>query len=957
MSLKCDVDHLGELEKKATPEMLKRAERLKNIFAAIKEPGDEGKIMRFGFKLRESLGGNIDHDIIGWIRLNTGVDLTKSDGRSLTDGDLTMLETKIAKMRKLILRAGGKSTESGFKALVKKFWFMPHEHFERNIIGGKDLWAETSAEDARRNDRLESMSNQLLMLEESIGEIISVDAAKAGKDAAKYEGAFAAAQTKRQQIESSIKAGEKKFDQADLSKAKQEERYAAAEMKAFRAGTIGQNDAGKLFNDLMAALSGKYGDPQYAHRVLSEKWGSKVKSSRIKDTIKQTTDMLDRMGIIAKDAVEKARRTVELELIHDKGFSKKEAAEIAEKMVHWKEEEYYMPRQALLNAGMLREATSAIRGVDSKYETRQIVDAYIANSTKARKGDHEKAMNSKNMISVLKGYAEEIIYMDYHNSIGMLVNEHIAGMKNLKKKVNSAEWHAYTDATIREILSYAEEMTFSRDAGIGHNAIRTLVAMKASQTMGFWPLPNLSTPALNAAEGRLHALMKFGVHRFNEVRQRKQQYEGELGDILKGEYTKMAGTDLLGDRPHPTNYKALSALMTNAELKRYYDIDMTAYERLAEGAANNMSKLATKSLVLQREAENGNRRYAFESGAADEYHFIKQRFYHSFMSEHGEVPAWILRQYNINPNSMNSPEGRAAAWNKFAKARVTRAGYDFMYQTQWQYNYAARHFAEKWSPGGVPVGRALMMFQHYPLNWIASYRMNIEHISTVIGNSGLKQLFKPTTRDKMQKGKFGIGAKVSSDMLYMMSVGAAHLSNQVMRYKSPVVLGMLFSHPLYELLAESIDWLGGDEDERDKAFFGKGAVSQFLGPHYSDFTDHVMPAIGVAANSYLLDTGQLPEYFHDITKQGFGFDWSPEALEEWAAEGIWGQTANTVKEAFLWEAAGSYPKWKRVGNDVMNMDMNKLGWDLLKTTGIRPNWDAMHRAENKKDDERDRRRM
>lgn len=927
-----------------SPEAEKNNKRLVDLIARIKDPSDAGKIIRLGLKLRPSLGGAIDHDIASWIMLNTGVDLKADHGAPLTSGDLTLLESKIARIEKIIGKMHGMKDQSQVRGMMKKLWYLPHENFHRNIIGGDDLWAATSAEDARRNDRMEQMTERLVGLENVLTDILGLDAAKASKEMGKLEAELARTSSNRQAIEAARRKGDSTYSDAEYDKARREESTAATALKIHREG-LSKNLAGQLFDDLADALMGKFGEPKLAHRVISEKWGKKIRSSRLKDAIGQSVRFLEDYGKMAEAATEKARRNVELELIHDRGFGAEEAADLASKLVEFTKLDHYYPRQNLLNASILQKSINSIRNAASKQEVRDIVKAHIANPVKQRSLDHP-GMISRNIVPVLKAYAEDVIYMDYHNSIGVHVNEFIGGLKESRSRIKNDSWHAYVDATIREVIDHANEMTYAREAGIGQSAVRTLVAMKAAQTMGFL---NFSTPLLNAAEGRAHAIMKHGFWRIGEINQRKQMYDGELKQILEGEFTRMSTSDLLGDRPQPTNLRAIASIFTPEELKRYHDIEMSTIQRWADRTADLTSKGATKVLGLQRKAEDGNRKAAFEAGAADEYDFIKTRFKHLFDS--GQAPEWILRQYRISSETMSTQEGRDRAWEQFAKARVSRAGYDFMYQTQWQYNFAARHVIEKWSPGNIPVGRMLMMFQHYPLNWIASYRMGFEQMRMVAETSGWRALFDPTSKD-MTKGRM-LGKHVNSDTIYKMSVGAAHLTNQAMRYFSPVIFGMLFSHPVAELVGDLLEYSTADDEERRKAMYGKGLMNQLLGPHYTDFTDHVMPAIGAAVNAYMFDTGSLPEYLTELMRATTGADWTPRGMEEYEQRGLYQNTKNMVEEVFLWDALAITPKWSRIGKDVKAMDIDALGWDLLKLTGVRPNWDA----KRSKEDKDERRRM
>ncbi len=925
MPIQCNAVTLDEAIKNALedPKTAAAAARLQRVTDRIRAKGDEGKMLRTLLGFDPELGGHINNTIRAWIMdvVPGGPDIHK---RFLVEGDLNILEQKIESAQGVIESMGKSTSLAELRGHMLRWRMLPHESFRKYIPGGSDLWRDMSVENARRNAKIDNVTAELKALGETLGRLSGVKTENVSRQVGRIEKELSAARTMHDAMR---RSAEGKFSAIDLAKARQRVERAEAEYRQFKHGGGDETDgAGRLFADLVKALEGKYGPPQKAAQILQKHLGNKATRSDAEFAINQTLAFLENYGTMAREATDKARANLEAELTLVRGMPKHEAQEIAARVYNFKEEEHYYPRINLLNHNRVTQIVAKIRQASSLLEVRQAMRGLEVSHQKERSREFG-TLYSHNVPEVLRAYANDIIFSDYANTVGLIVNNWTARLRDSQKVIGDRSWHHFMDASIRTVVDFANEMVYNKEASVADNAIRSLVALKAAKTMWFG---NFATAAVNFTEGSVHLVTKVGLRQASRYLANKESMAPELAPYLKGEHQRITSAEsYYGERPSASSMRALRGILGEEELRAAYDVESATADRWAELTAEATSKLASKVLVVQRGVENVLRQTAFKVGAHAEFESL-DRFEPFF--ESGDLPAHMIRKYGFNVDRFrNEKEYRASCWHHFVKKRVTAAGYDLMSATQWQYDAAARHLFEHWRPGEIPVGKALMMFQHYPLNWIAAYRLGLENMAAVAKNGGFKSIFKPTSRDQ------ALGKHVNSEAMYYMAMGSAHVVAQAMRWASPVILGSLFSHPVHDMVSDFIEYFTADDEEKKRAFYGRGVMNQLLGPYYTDFTDHVMPAIGAGVNAVLMDTGELPEWMHEAGRVVTGVDWSERAMDEYHDAGVVKSTADSVVDVFLWGNLGGMPRWKRLFDAYRTGSAPEFMWRTGEMFGPRAN--------------------
>lgn len=928
------IKGMAEVASPGNKEVGERFERLAKRFTASDE---NGKMLRTVLGIKHK--GDVYNGLRNWILMRTKVDINDKS-EPLLAGDMNKLEVELERADGIIRRIVGSGNVAEVRGNMKKWYLMPYDVFRKKIPGGHDIWMDISTMSAEKNAKIENIGVLVEDLNRQLNEIKAIGEGNAANQTRKLQDDFSVAKTRLDNLNKQIAEGVD-VNRSDLARARQEMETARAKLSDAKSGRDGgKNIATQFYNDLVGALEGKYGPPEKAASILRKKYD---KDARVRDyygLISEIQGFLTHYGEQAKEANEKAKRNLVQELTRHKGVREGRAQRIAEDLYAWKQEENYYPRRQLVNNYLARKAVAAIRSAGSENEMEAVMRAFRSSHMKQRKAERGTEYDI-DIPTVLKGYAEDVIFADYANSVAESVNKWSAHLRDSKFMIKRSDWHTYVDASIEEVSSWAADMVFGNEPTIGDSAVKSLMSLKAIGTMG---LPNLSTPIVNLVEGMSHTVLRAGINRISKSGNMSSDARKEFEAATEGNHTKLsaAGT-YYGEAPKRGSMDFLRDHFTNDEIELITGIETGTAERFASLAESVTGKAASGFLTAQRWAENKNRSVAFRVGASDELEAMK-RLKKFFVR--GDFPVEALEKNGIDPGMLKKNpkvfEGSSneKAWKLYQKKRATRAGYEMIYATQWQYDMAARHMLERWRPMDVPVGKMLMMYQHYPLNWLMSYHIGIERVAAIVKHGGVKSLFSPSTRDISLGHKIPLLNKhINHDTMYQVAVGSVHITNQALRYAWPVMLGAAFQFPVYEILHDLKDYFTGDDEKKERAFFGRGVANQITGPFYSDFTDFVAPAIGQAINSYLMDTGDLPQQYLEYLRIATGIDWTQKGLKEQEEARLAMKSWSTMLDGFLTNTVGHYSKTKAFAKSL-DEDFYGMMPAATRMVGFYPNYEG-----------------
>ncbi|MHA1663992.1 MAG: hypothetical protein ACTSVR_12135, partial [Candidatus Thorarchaeota archaeon] len=682
---------------------------------------------------------------------------------------------------------------------------------------------------------------------------------------------------------------------------------------------------------------------------LEKKFGFKEGSQAI-GIVDQVRDYLMDFAEIAQQGLDVEKANYVHELTRGKArMGEEEAWRFVNEKLQFNEEDLFFPRRSL---GMLNKAVRLRNEMNLQEDPIQFLlknksikddnGLFGHKSTShvlRRQYEATSNRNSMDLMSVLQGYSNELISYWHDNKLNLMLNRHMDNMNKVWKEVKDVEGYewfkGYTDGLDDYLKNFAEQSKGRYTGGKLAEISKIITAWKVGLTMGFL---NPSTPLLNMAEGQALILTRAGRHYLFDSS--KENHYHKISNIVEKEWTRVAGEEHLQQESAPASLGLIDEHDPMGHYKRTEKDTSLLFLQRTRRAVTNVAK---KSIVLQRKAENINRQKAFKAGSLMEYEFILQ-YEHLFRDKNNYKDAQSileLKSYGITQADFDNKASRAKAWDKFVKKRIVKSGYEMVYQTQWNYNMVARHFFE-----GHPIGKLAMMFQHYPLSWVASLRRTYDILNSVrrAGSAegagtrrGVQAMFERDTKSN------ALGMWMNPEMLFALTSGAIAMTMGAMRMGTGIVLGQFWQHPAIDTVEDMIKYTQNNfngEDEKNKAlFWGQGVANQFMGPFYSDLSD----AVSLAALKMGIEDGDMPMWTSDVLRGTLGFRPNEVLLTRFGSR-QYNNAWDVMYETFLMGGMSVAPKATRIAKSIPGIsekffgkeaDLKDLSHAIFRAIGVR----------------------
>lgn len=857
-------------------------------------------------------------------------------------------------------------------AWINKWIYLPQDVFRRDIIGGSDYFLDTQLLKSDR-DRLRSVAKSNLdLIGKRLQMLVGVERRLVDSVLLPAEERLGRAKQDLIELEN---APEKNMEL--IRKMRAEVRNAEASLNQVLRGNVQDPKVARglrIVRALQMALDGKYieTDPVTGQEKVI---GFKLDDVIVRETTVDTGQGLPPMPVlITERKVNRKQLRAELDKIIDDprgvnqaaeianeignflddfsditrlGFkaerenmiyrlmrsgakiSRNEASRLVDRAMNLKLEDIYFPRESVTALNRIERMSVEM---DTATDLKNFVEQAAADPSKfAFPGESTKHVLARtyglpstdvshDMMGVLERYSSRMIDYYHNNQLHLMSNKLLERLwevhKNIGNKDDAKLFEGYVDGVTKYIAEFVDRSKNSVQGGKMHEVMKTLVAWKAGMTMGFF---NPSSPILNLAEGQAAILIRAGKHYFLN-----RDKENKWGSLVKEfdmgrEFTNITEDVMLGTGEAPSLDLRNYSNMDNNTRRAVGLVEIDREKIWLRRFAAATSEIAKRGLVFQKKAENINRARAFKVGALMEWEWLSQYrevFIGDIKQSKDMISDTELDALGVTRRDLESEGNRREVWKRLAKRRLTRAGFEMVYMTQFNYNQVARHYGER-----TPVGKLALMYQHYPLSWLATWRRTQETLdglykagkSTGGIRGGVKAMFEPTTKDGLLSptGKLLAGHSVNNEMQFALITGAIAMTLAAIRYNSGIVAGQLFQHPVGEAAEDMVKYVkygfDGKHEEKKRLFWGKGLVNQFSGPAYSDLMD----AISLAALKTGIEDGNMPLWTADLLRGTVGFRPNEALLTEFGRR-QYGNAWNVMYETFAFGGMSVAPKAVRL---------------------------------------------
>lgn len=964
-------------------------------------------LVRMGIGEHPGSKGDAGHMFRNWAISRIGPGGDPKSG--LSNADVNHLYAEMIRIKDSIGRLEKWDGSDQSHVWLNRLLFLPQDVFRRDIPGGERYFARTQRLRSMREQARTFMGDALTDLSTKIESLTNVDRKLV---ASVLEPAEAAVGRARQDLRELQNAPIK--DAAMIREAKLKVQAADTAYQKVLRGEITDKKVGDAIRMLRATallLEGKYVDTSGGtekilpfktslvnvdearvdsgldipdgdkmpiwiteRRVNSEQlnvhldkvFGDPEKSDKIRGIARATAKgFLHRFGELAREGFKAERENMIYKLLRSgPGLTRAEASRMVDASMHLTIEDLYFPRQSmeakarLERMSMAMETASDVKGLMQLAADDPTMFTIPGESTPhvlERVYSDALSDTSYNMLNVLSSYGSKMIDYWHNNHLALESNRLLDRLWEVHKTIKSPDdakrFEGYVDGVSKYIADFVDRSKNTPQGGKMYEAMKTVVAWKAAMTMGFL---NPSSPVLNALEGQLLVITRSGAH-YATSKQKELEWQRLVSDFGIGrEHTSISESDIMGVGGTPFRDGRMGTNLSNADRRRMGLVEMDNERKWAAKISGAVSEFAKKSIVLQRMAENMNRARAFKVGALMEYEFIRQ-YEDRFLGERDLAREMMTsleaEELGITADMLSTAAGRERAWKKFANERITKAGWEMVSQTQWNYNEVARHYFERY-----PIGKLAMMYQHYPLSWVSAWRRTFEVLNSLrraeqpYGNaaSSVKAMFQPTSKDSALNALGsvpGLGKvpPINSDMMFALITGSIGLTLASLRYGTGIVAGQLWNHPLSESVEDAAKYVQygfkGEHEMKKSLFWGKGLVNNFTGPAYSDLMD----AMSLGAVKAGIDDGSMPRWTADILRGTVGFRPNELLLTEYGRRNFT-NAWDVMYETFLFGGISAAPKAVRLSQSIPGISewiygnkatLKDLSYQAVRSVGIR----------------------
>lgn len=952
--------------------------------------------VRFGLGLPIDKKSNSLHEFNAWVKIRFGIDPMRE---ILDTSTINHLMAEIIGIRQQARDQQTFKSRADFKAWHQRLFNLPQTVFMKRLVRGEDLWTRTQMLKHRADDRRITISAELGSLGGGFQKLTGVTAKAVDRVIGQAEGNLSAALDKQKLLRETGASKQELTDaRIEVEKAKQElNALFRGEIEDKVLGT-----AVRLQRSIALTLNGKFGEldasgrevlrplkireaivempsgpemaegaqPTVTRKVLDRQgllkalrrqnpgidWRTSTEAAGLVDSV---AEFLSTFGETAKRGFDAEKNNLFHELTRgEAAMAPEQANDFINRTMNFDRLDLYFPQKALSHLSRLQSVVNGIRSAaDKRAYLRGVIehgDQVIFQRegtphTRPRIVDYQRRDVSMNLFRVIGDYANEVVTYWHDNKLSSILNDYVGELFKLRdslpRGVSRENYEDYLQGVQRYLAEMAEVSKNAPTGGKVEEMAKIATAMYAANKMGFL---NPSTPVQNLVEGHAVMATRIGFDKLFPKGDRKNTWEKVVKPLIGKEYVDIIPGEQFMEYGEGS-YGRLLKYMGEKDAARYGLVEKDTALRVLQRTRQAATKVATDAIILQTAAENKNRNRAFETGALMEYEFIEGRFRTNLMSQGANkiyTDADIRMMFpersvaDVRAAMRGPSSAREKLWTEFAKRRVIKAGYEFMYQTQWNYNQAARHFLEH----AGPLPKLAMMFQHYPLSWLSAWQRTFYVLNNLRKAGGAKAMFHRDPRQRALydrgrlQGTLGDKSKeilkrstnlsywTNKDMMFALSAGAVATTMMGIRYGTGIVFNQFWQHPLTEVVQDIVKYVingfNGEEEKNKTLFWGRGALNEFTGPFYTDLMD----AISLGAVKAGIDEGDMPRWTSDLLRGTLGFRPNELLLTQYGAR-RYNNAFDVMNEAFLFGSMSVAPKAARMATSVPRVgdDLYDLG--------------------------------
>lgn len=587
--------------------------------------------------------------------------------------------------------------------------------------------------------------------------------------------------------------------------------------------------------------------------------------------------MFDPFIGMANETTSKAKELVEMHL-ERLGVPKVERVEFVDSIFNFKAiEEGYFPRiYVSIKDGMffqdvvnkLSEVTIAEKEI-----VKDTMREMVSNFTKHREADFEMSGRNRNVIDVLLKYSQQMLHSNLVTNVAHELETQIQTIWDIGQKYGNRGMDLYLEAYKNELGVLRRDTIGTADHGINASLSRTANALWSVAKLG---MLNIGGWARNAGEGSAMLVSAVGLGGLRRAHQVRKEHGAIIEEFTQGEKVDLSVQRFWDDQNMPMETRQIYIDKYGPQLmEKMFGVKAEHSEqtnRFVAALEKGSSKLAQNLLKIGwSPVENFMRSTAHKTGSALGFH--EAETYYKPLFRTNRITESIIKEFGLDPEVVSNPDPKVylgeGGYRTLAKELTNRTGFEIMGKTQWVYDKMERHAVEGWAPGGFQVGKSALMFQHYGFSWNSAMYLAFSRMAGRVKAGGLKEGLTGTTKE----AQFSLfeGAAFNRDAVYLSAMMGAILGGLFAEDRSG--LGKMVGLRVYGAFNNNVvDFFKGihelaNDETREYAFFGKGAISTMTGPPIQD----LMNVLNIGLVHYGATNEEWPEWLADGLRNTIGF--------------------------------------------------------------------------------------
>ena len=423
------------------------------------------------------------------------------------------------------------------------------------------------------------------------------------------------------------------------------------------------------------------------------------------------------------------------------------------------------------------------------------ISGYITGHAKSQKTDAEHQSYSHNIPQVLSRYSQNVNRFNYINSINSNTANILGEIEKMYKL--GKDGNGYGD----EVVHFVNDL---HKAATGYdsiknpalnNLLRSVTGFEFISKIGFNPrsaIRNMSQSMLNFVQFSPIQLKEYrdfySTTQGRDLIDKTMQKRGLLFADTAPELTEVLGT----------NPSLASSVRYNPNTRK---LEFVESSKLAK-ASGAISTIAGKAGIMMAKVENYNRKLTFGIG------------YSKMYKELDNVDYYSMKKKQLIAKSKEAPSEKAIKSYVESQRRLAAENYASNMTVALHFDYNAYSKAKGLR---TKTGQIVGQFQHYAFKF---FERNMEYL---------------------RKGKNdAISGDLNGHNLWRsVRLGLAYFGAPMLATSlSGVEFGNILEHDSFEKIKKLAIGLTGDEEEAQKAFYGKGPIIGSIGfPVYSDLVN------------------------------------------------------------------------------------------------------------------------